>query len=105
MFGGCLLLAYFTFVKKWDNSQLQEDKIRAEERVKILEVEKAGWHSLADSLKTQVAVTEGIVEYQKKNPAIIREKYEKIRSDVNLLTSDSAIGLLSIRLSKESGNR
>lgn len=105
MLGACLILAYFAFVKKWDNSQLQEDKIRAEEKIKVLETEKLHWHTVADSFKTEVSVTRGIIEYQKQNPKIIIEKYDKIISDVNMLYADGTIAYLSDRLSEEGSHR
>lgn len=104
LFGVSLILAYFAFVKKWDNSQLQEGKVRAEERVKVLEREGTLQHLITDSLTMQVEVIKGVLEYQKENPKIIIQKYDKIRDNVNLLGADESISFLSDRLSKESGH-
>lgn len=104
-FGAALLCAYFAFVKKYDNVTLQEDKIRAEEKVKYLEQRDSTKTQFIDSLKTNVKVLEGIVDYQKKNPKLIIEKHDKIRNNVNLLNADGSISYFSDRLSKESGNR
>lgn len=104
LFSICLLLSYFVFIKKWDNVQLKEDKIRAEEKIKEYEVDSKIQHSITDSLKTKVQVIEGVIEYQKLNPKIIIKKYDKVRNNVNMLNIDESIGYLSARLSKESGN-
>lgn len=104
LFGLCLFVSYFAFVKKWDNIELEKDKIVAQEKVKQLEKEKVAQHLITDSLKSKVLVTEGIIEFQKQNPQIIIEKYDKIRDNLNLLSADESISYLSDRLSEEGGN-
>lgn len=100
-----LISAYFAFIKKWDNVQLQEDKIRSEERIKSLEQNDKAKAVLIDSLKTNVKVLEGVVEYQNKNPKLIIEKYDKVRNNISVLNADKSIEYFSNRLSEESGNR
>lgn len=100
-----LVSAYFAFVKKWDNVQLQEGKIRSEERIKTLEQNATTQAIITDSLESSVKAKEAVIEYQKKNPKIIIEKYDKVRNNVNVLNADESIRYLSTRLSKEGGNR
>lgn len=99
-----LISAYFAFIKKWDNVQLQEDKIRSEEKVKSLEQNDKAKALLIDSFKTNAKVLEGIVDYQKNNPKIIEKKYVEIRNDVLNLPVDDKIEYLARRLSKKNNN-
>lgn len=105
LFGASLLLAFFLFTKNGDNTKLKEDKVRAEERVKEYEQIFKAQEKITDSLKIKASSLESIIEYQKKNPAIIIQKYDKAISNINLLDADQSISFLSNRLSKESGHR
>lgn len=105
MFGVCLVLSYFAFVKKWDNVTLNEKNIRAEERIKMLEADKKTQHFISDSLATEIQVTKGIIEYQKANPKLIIEKYDKVRDNIAGLNADSTVLFYADRLSKEGSHR
>lgn len=104
MLGICLILAHFAFFKKWDNVKLNEDKVRSEKIIKAYQENSKMQHHISDSLKTKVKIAEEIIEYQKKNPKIIIEKYDKLRDNVNMLGTDESIRFLSGRLSQESGH-
>lgn len=99
-----LISAYFAFVKKWDNSQLQEDKIRAEERIKSLEQSAKYWSHYSDSVKQSNAEMKAVIEYQKNNPKIIEKKYVEVRNNVLNLSSDNKVLYLARRLSKKDSN-
>lgn len=105
VWGAFIIAAYFAFVKKWDNVQLREDKIRSEERIKSLEQNDKAKALLIDSMKTNTKVLEGVIEYQSKNPKLIIEKYDKVRNNINVLNADESVSYLSDRLSKESSHR
>lgn len=97
-FAICLFTSYFAFIKKWDNSRLQEDKIRSQERIKSLENNDKAKALLIDSMKTNTKVLEGVIEYQSKNPKLIIEKYDKVRNNILALSSDSSIKYLRNRI-------
>lgn len=105
MFAACIILSFFLFVKKWNNSELEKDKARAEERIKMYEQSDKEQHRISDSLKANTEALQAVIEYQKKNPQIIREKYEKVRDNIHLLNADQSIGYLTNRLSQAGGNR
>lgn len=100
-----IVSAYFAFVKKWDNVQLQEDKIRSEERIKSLHTNDSVKQIIVDSLKLKTNSLEAVIKYQEKNPKLIIEKHDQIRSNISVLNADSSIGYFASRISKESGNR
>lgn len=100
-----LVSAYFAFQKKWDNSQLREDKIRSEEKIKNLVLNASNQSVVTDSIKFKAKSLEAIIEYQKNNPKIIIEKHDKIRDNVNVLNADESVRYLSVRLSKEGTDR
>lgn len=105
LFSICLFLTFYSFNKKRDNEQIIEDKIRAEERIKQYQQESKLQYLISDSISQKNKSLEAIIEYQKKNPKIIIEKYDKIRNNINLLNADESISYLSNQLSKESDNR
>lgn len=100
-----LVLSFFLFVKKWNYSELEKDKTRAEERIKIYQQSDKDQHRISDSLKINTIALQAIIEYQEKNPKIIREKYEKVRNNINLLNADQSISYLTGRLSQAGSNR
>lgn len=97
----CLFLALYSFLKADDRDKLREEKARSEERIKQYQKEAKQQASITDSLKTKVSTYEGVIAYQKENPKIIIEKYDKARGKLNLLNTDDQIDFLSNRLSKE----
>ena len=103
-FALCLFTSYFAFIKKWDNSQLREDKIRSEERIKQYETDFKLQHHYTDSIKQSNTEMKAVIKYQKDNPKIIEHKYETILNGVLNLPVDDKISFLSGRVSKKSNN-
>lgn len=99
---GLLLLG---FIGKNKYTELEKEKTRSEERIKFYEQDAKKQKAVTDSLLVNAASLNAVIEYQKKNPKIIVEKYDKIRSNLNLLNTDEQIEYLANALSKESGNR
>lgn len=99
-----IFVSYFAFVKKWDNSQLREDKIRGEERIKQYEVDFKLQRHYTDSVKESNTAMKAVIEYQKENPKIIEKKYETILNGVFNLPVDDKIKFLSGRVSKKNNN-
>lgn len=104
IWGAFLISAYFAFIKKWDNSQLQEDKIRAEERIKSLEQIAKFQSHYSDSVKESNTAMKAVIEYQKNNPKIIEKKYVEVRNNVLNLSDDDKVLYLARRLSKKDSN-
>ena len=105
LFVGCLSLALYCIYVELNTNTLQKEKIISEERIKQYQKDAKEQQLLTDSLKSKVMVIEGVLEYQKQNPKIIIEKYDKVRNNINLLNADASILYLSNRLSEEGGNR
>lgn len=104
MFCACIFLAYFLFIKTTNTSELEKDKIRSEEAIKEYQKQEKQQAHITDSLKQNASVMEAIIEYQKKNPKLIIEKYDKILNGVSLLNADNSVKFLSDKLSKESNH-
>ncbi len=104
MFGVCLFLSYFLYVKESNKAELEADKIRAEERIKMYEDAKLLQQQFTDSLLQQNNSLQAVLEYQKQNPKIIIEKYDKIRDNISVLNAGESISYLSGRLSQAGGN-
>lgn len=105
MFFICLILCFFLFVKKWNNVELESDKARSEEIIKMYEQNMEHQKCVSDSLILNAHVLEGIIEFQKKNPKIIIHKYDKIRDNIGVLNAGQSISYLSGRLSQAGSNR
>lgn len=86
-------------------ASLEEENIRSEERIKIKQAENDKLKLNLDSLKTDISTLSAVIDYQKNNPQIIREKYVEIRNNVVSYTVDDKIKYLSNRLSKKGNNR
>lgn len=102
MFGLMLVLSFFLIVKKWNHSELEQDKARNEERIKIYEQNLVQQHHISDSLKLY---TKELEKSLKSDTIIIIKKYETIRNNINLLNAGQSISYLSKRLSQASSNR
>jgi len=78
-----------------------KEKIAASEaREKIAIEEKAAEKAKGDSIADELMKTEAVLEYQKKNPQIIREKYAKNETNIIALSDDESILLLASRVRK-----
>ena len=103
-----LLIIVCVFINNYHNNKnkkQEEEKIRSDERIKSLEKEISVLKPQYDSLKSEGVKKEAIIEYQKKNPQIIHEKYVEIRNGVFSLDVDSKISYLSNRLSEKNNLR
>lgn len=96
---------YFAVTDRWQNTDLQEDKIRAEEKVKFYEEDAKAVHVLADSFKVKSKIDSAIIEYQKNNPKIIEKKYVEVLNGVFNLPVDDKIGHLAGRVSKKDSHQ
>lgn len=83
-----------------DNQLIQETtkRIDAEERIKSLGREFDARTAEIDSLKQVKIKLEAVVDYQKKNPSIIIQKYEKERAAIDTLSNSKSFELFSINL-------
>ena len=82
------------------NQQDLIEKALAEEKVKHLEADGMSQKQHTDSVKIHAAILEGLLEYMKKNPKVIIEKYDKEKDLVFSLTNDSKVKFLASWLSK-----
>lgn len=90
---------YHAFVKKYDFTELEKGKARAEERIKIYQEQIDGYEKQKDSLKHKQDSLRKALEEHKKNPLIIEKKYYEIRKGVLTLPVDGKISYLSARVS------
>lgn len=104
VWGAFIIAAYFAFVKKWDNVQLREDKIRSEERIKEYQKDAKLQEHYTDSVKESNTAMKAVIEYQKDNPKIIEKKYETILNGVLSLPTDDKIRYFARRVSKKNSN-
>lgn len=100
-----IVAVYFSITDRWQNENLQEDKIRAEEKIKFYEKDAKAYHALADSFKVKTKIDSAIIEYQKNNPKIIERKYAEVLNGVFSLPVDDKIIYLTGRVSKKDSHQ
>lgn len=90
-------LANFFMVNNKDKKEeeLNKQLIISQEKVKNLEEAIKTKDIEYDSIKTIIMVKDAIIENQKNNPQIIKEKYEKIRTVIVGYNVDESIEFLS----------
>lgn len=92
-------------IDRSQNVDLQEDKIRAKEKIKFYEKDAKAYHALADSFKLKSKIDSALIEYQKNNPKIVEKKYVEVLNGVLTLPVDDKISYLSGWVSKKDSNR
>lgn len=106
LFAVLLLAGYFlNQYHRNKEANMKEENVRSEERIKLKEAELTRLVPKLDSLKSDISQMNAIIEYQKNNPQIIREKYVEIRNNVVKYNVDDKIKYLTNRLSKKDHNR
>lgn len=100
-----IIATYFAVTDRSQNVDLQEDKIRAEEKIKFYEKDAKAYHALADSFKMKSKIDSALIEYQKNNPKIIEKKYVEVLNGVFSLPVDDKIIYLTGRVSEKDNNQ
>ena len=79
-------------------SKLEREFAKSEARVEAIEKEKAAEKHFSDSVLMQNAAQAAVIKYQKNNPLIIQQKYEKVSHNVAALDNDQSIVFYANRL-------
>lgn len=95
-------------VNAWKENQLIKETTKraaAEEKVKQLAQDHLQNKKIIDSMLTDRASMIAVIEYQKKNPQIIIQKYEAIHHDIDLLSPDEGYKLFTANINAYNTNR
>ncbi len=90
-----------------DKQLIQETtkRVAAEERIKQDAKEYSSRAKVIDSLQIWSIKQEAIIEYQKKNPSIIIEKYEKEHATLDTISNSKSFELFSINIESYKANK
>lgn len=95
-------------IRAWKENQLGEEvtkRVIAQEALKVLAKQHVENKRVIDSMKIDRAQLVSVIEYQKKNPQIIIQKYETIHRSIDNLSPNDNYKLFTANIAKYKSNR